>query len=125
MNYKMLKGSHGRFEHGKAVRYATGDEIELSAAEAEALGDRVAPIGPASVTEEPTNATPTEPTEGSTDFSHLADLPWSKAAKIIRELDNPDDVIAAGNAEDAGKKRKAVLAAATKRLEELGGEVEG
>lgn len=44
MKYKLTIGKHTRFEHGRAVRYQTGDVFEPTEAELVTIGERLEPV---------------------------------------------------------------------------------
>lgn len=111
MKYRLLTGSHGRWEDGKSVRYVAGDEIDLSPEEVESFGKRVEPVG--GVAKAPPKPTP-EPTQPL----GLADLNWSDAAEAVSKLD-AEALDAAEAEERAGKDRKRVHEAIEARRAEL------
>jgi hypothetical protein len=149
MKYRLIRGSHGRHEPGedgvrRNVRYQPGDEIELTAVEAKGFGDRVELAGPALAGVVGVNTADTDlevvaevdteavevgtdpepevvdtPGDAPTGWSFIADEKARDAIEIIRGLDDPDEVSAALDAEDAGKARKSVMAAGEVRLLEL------
>lgn len=114
--YRLLTGSHGRFEDGTPVSYRAGQEIELNEAEAANLAGRVELIGPAPKVK--ASRPEPEPEAEIGDFD-VSDMHWSKAAKLIGRLEEPGAVRKVRAAEEAGKARKGVLQAADERLAEL------
>lgn len=115
--YRLLSGNHGRFEGGKPVQYHKGDRVELTDAEAEYLDGRVALAGDPPA---PAPAPGPEPKLVPAPLG-LATLHWSKAAKLITELETAEAVQSAREEERTGKDRKGVLDAADARLAELEG----
>jgi hypothetical protein len=131
VRYKLLRGRYARYESGELVRYAPGDELELSEAEAQKLQYLVEPVKPADESLPPAepesvvgwewsgSAVP-EPLEEPAAEESRSDL-----IKRIQAMNDLKEVRAARVAEIAGKSRKTVLAAADDRLEELGDGVHG
>lgn len=120
MKYRLLTGSHGRWEKGQNVRYAAGDEIDLSNEEVESFGKRVEPVGGSPVaTPAPDKTLRTLPAADKP--LGLVDLGWAEAAEIVTTLETVEAVEAARKEEQAGKARKGVLDAVEARLAELEG----
>lgn len=134
-NYKILRGSHARFENGVAVRYAKNDVIDLTDKEAATFLE-----GRIIETDEPVRraadqpeapAAPAAPEIKEPRFKKVAvadhteavaealDGNVNQARKVIATAKNPAFLEALIATETAGKGRSGILTAAQERLEEL------
>lgn len=132
MKYRLTIGSHGRFEgdrkSGGHAIYRKGDEIELDDVQAAALVGRIEPIGGAAVSSSPAaKATPkgkaevkpeAQPEGNGTDWAVTLEQNAPEIIGLIADLSG-DELVALVTAEEAGKNRKGVLAAAEARLNEI------
>lgn len=108
--YLLLRGRHSMkpIKAKARTRYDPGDMVELTTKQAAHMKDILGPR--------------VERVDGNGGAPSLGDMPWSAAAKLIREMEDLAAVEAAHQAELDGKNRKGVLEAAVARHEELTGE---
>ena len=131
-NYKILRGSHARFENGVAVRYAKNDVIDLTDKEAATfLEGRIIetdePVRRAADNPEPVAEKETkEPrfkkvavVDHTEAVAEALDGNVNQARKAIATAKNPAFLEALIATETAGKGRAGILTAAQERLEEL------
>lgn len=141
MKYTLKSGVHtrneGKTRDGKPnrVRYMPGDEINLSRAEVQALGDRVKPLvrfedeevevpetPSAAPTPEPSSSSDTDTPQADPEWVELMDVNVMEAQDLITSLDDPDDLSAARLAEESRERpRVTVLKAIESRLASLEG----
>ena len=118
MIYKLKSGTHTRWENGNLVTYKSGDTLSLTDAQAESMGDRVertiAEVGDEGDKDK-------LPADDDTKWDYLAGLPWSTAAKALRDLEDINELSEAIEAERKGKNRTAVIEAGEARAAELTG----
>lgn len=108
--YRFTGGEAGRAQHHEdGELLGIGDIVEMPAERYRTVADRFVPVTAAS----------SAVTMSETDYSFLADQTSAQAIESIKALSTSDEVQAARDAEEAGKHRKSVLAAADVRLEEL------
>lgn len=134
--YRLTVGTHGRFEGAKGEGghriYRKGDEIELDDVQAAALVGRVQPLGGDSATASPAAKATAAAAKGKADAKAEAEKPeangtdWAEtlgqnAPEIVALIPDlsADDLRSLIAAEEAGKGRKGVLAAAEARLNEI------
>lgn len=134
--YRLTVGTHGRFEGAKGEGghhiYRKGDEIELDAAQAAALAGRVEPLGGDSAVASPAarataaagkskaeaKAEAEKPEGNGTDWEGTLGQNAPEIVALIPDL-SADELRSLIAAEEAGKGRKGVLAAAEARLNEI------
>lgn len=112
--YKLLTGSHGRFEKGQQVVYRKGDVLDLTKEEANYLAARVEKL--AEITETPAPTPAKAPAAGSLG---LADVNMPDAVDKVSKLDTAEALDAAEAEEKSGKDRKGVHEAIDERRAEL------
>lgn len=129
-NYKILRGSHARFEDGVSVRYAKGDVINLTEKEAATfLEGRIQetdePVRRAAEHAEELPVADVKPPRFKKAVDHTEKVSASldgnvnEARKAIAASKDPAFLEALITAETAGKGRSGILTAAQERLEEL------
>lgn len=117
--YKLLTGTHGRYEDGINVRYRRDEFIDLTDEEAKSLGGRVqlVSVGVSVGNGGVDSVVPDTVTD--TDYSYLSGLSWQDAVKEVESLSNVEQVAAAIMAEESGRNRASVLNAGNRRMTEL------
>lgn len=112
--YELLRGGYARFEGAVGartnVRYKRGDNVELTDAQALALGDRVRLVVPAA------KAVAVDPHE---EWAKLLAKNAPDVQEFVGASDSLDDLKAIAAAEAAGKSRRGVLNAVEDRVAEL------
>jgi hypothetical protein len=110
--YKLVRGSHGRWENGVFVLYKKGgDDILLTDAERKSLGGRVVPVGETSTT-------------GETDWTFLSEQTVPVVMDYISTVDDINQLNSLKAAEVAGGNRKMVISAVESRVSKLESEKE-
>lgn len=114
--YIVVSGIHGRWVNGNAVSFKPGDEIELTPAEAQRMGDQVrGPVAVAKATKTATQKVASP--DSSADWSEFLADNQGTVIESLSELD--DDALAQIRAaEVAGRGRKKILAAVDALLKE-------